>query len=293
MGSYHPNGSLYEKPLDLAAAQAQHARFRYAFSLPLGPIFTHPKRRPSPKNHFSCFLRLDIMLFRAELEKAGCQVMTVREILAKDCDVDVVARVKLEDLAASCLTYKLIGDPSQLTNKETYLMSDEYKREVVEKMDTQQLVEIVLTRPTIYLEKADKDTELSAQNYTLYVYSTCLYTIFTLRLDFTALETSTAANITTLFSEQTPEDTPGANTRIILFILPSQPLSNLVFCRDQQITTAKGVVMARPRAAVRCVQIIFYHLYLQQNLNGCATMQSARGFHHEVLFPEASRSHCR
>eukprot|EP01122_Echinamoeba_exundans_P014054 TRINITY_DN6288_c0_g1_i1.p1 TRINITY_DN6288_c0_g1~~TRINITY_DN6288_c0_g1_i1.p1 ORF type:complete len:960 (-),score=226.78 TRINITY_DN6288_c0_g1_i1:65-2857(-) len=165
MGSYHPNGSLYEKPLDLAAAQAQHARFR------------------------------------AELEKAGCKVMTVREILAMDCDTDVVARVKLEDLATSCLTYKLIGDAKQLTNKEIYLMSDEYKREVVEKMDTQQLVEIVLTRPTIYLAKADKDTELSAQNYTF------------------------------------------------------QPLSNLVFCRDQQITTAAGVVMARPRAKVRAREV--------------------------------------
>lgn len=156
MGSYHPNGSLYEKPLDLAAAQAQHARFRYAFS------FSRPIS-------IRCS-NVDAFVRSAELEKAGCKVMTVREILAKDCDTDVVARVKLEDLAASCLTYKLIGDVKQLTNKEIYLMSDEYKREVVEKMDTNQLVEIVLTRPTIYLAKADKDTELSAQNYTLCVY---------------------------------------------------------------------------------------------------------------------------
>jgi hypothetical protein len=29
MGSLHPNASLYEKPLDLRAAQREHAQFRY------------------------------------------------------------------------------------------------------------------------------------------------------------------------------------------------------------------------------------------------------------------------
>jgi hypothetical protein len=95
--------------------------------------------------------------------------MTVREILAHNCDEDVVARVKLEDLAFSCLTYKLVGSAEDLSNNELYLLSDKYKRECIEKMDVLQLVEVVLTLPTLELQKADKDTELRAINYSLFV----------------------------------------------------------------------------------------------------------------------------
>lgn len=166
MGSCHPNGSLYEKPLDLRAAQLEHMRFR------------------------------------EELERNGCVVRTVREILAQDCDVDVVAREKLEDLAMDSMAYKLIQshgglDLQTLTSTEAHLLSDEYKKSCIEKMDVEQLVEVILTRPTILLEKADKDTELLVVNYTY------------------------------------------------------EPLVNLIFCRDQQITTARGVVMGRPRSRIR------------------------------------------
>lgn len=166
MGSCHPNGSLYEKPLDLRAAQLEHMRFR------------------------------------EELERNGCVVRTVREILAQDCDVDVVAREKLEDLAMDSMSYKLIQshgglDLQTLTSTEAHLLSDEYKKSCIEKMDVEQLVEVILTRPTILLEKADKDTELLVVNYTY------------------------------------------------------EPLVNLIFCRDQQITTARGVVMGRPRSRIR------------------------------------------
>ena len=166
MGSCHPNGSLYEKPLDLRAAQLEHMRFR------------------------------------EELERNGCVVRTVREILAQDCDVDVVAREKLEDLAMDSMAYKLIQshgglDLETLTSTEAHLLSDEYKKSCIEKMDVEQLVEVILTRPTILLEKADKDTELLVVNYTY------------------------------------------------------EPLVNLIFCRDQQITTARGVVMGRPRSRIR------------------------------------------
>lgn len=173
MGSCHPNGSLYEKPLDLRAAQREHLRFR------------------------------------EELEKNGCVVRTVREILAQDCETDVMARVALEDLAMSSMKYELATavrgtdspiaplDAMQLTSTEAYLLSDEYKKTCIEKMDVEQLVEVVLTRPTILLQKADKDTELLVVNYTY------------------------------------------------------EPLVNLIFCRDQQITTARGVVMGRPRSPIR------------------------------------------
>lgn len=166
MGSCHPNGSLYEKPLDLRAAQREHLKFREV------------------------------------LESNGCIVRTVREILAQDCDVDVMARVELEELAMKAMTYELTKsnnglDDSSLTSTERHLLSSEYKRSCIEKMDVEQLVEVVLTRPTILLEKADKDTELLVVNYTY------------------------------------------------------EPLVNLIFCRDQQITTAKGVVMGRPRSRIR------------------------------------------
>jgi arginine deiminase len=166
MGSCHPNGSLYEKPLDLRAAQKEHERFR------------------------------------EELMNNGCIVRTVREILAQDCDVDVMARERLEELAMGSMTYVLAKSPSglddqDLTITERQLLSPEYKKSCIEKMDVEQLVEVVLTRPTIVLEKADKDTELLVVNYTY------------------------------------------------------EPLVNLIFCRDQQITTAKGVVMGRPRSRIR------------------------------------------
>jgi len=166
MGSCHPNGSLYEKPLNLRAAQHEHLKFREV------------------------------------LESNGCIVRTVREILAQDCDVDVMARVELEELAMNSMTYELTKshnglDDSELTSTERHLLSSEYKRSCIEKMDVEQLVEVVLTRPTILLEKADKDTELLVVNYTY------------------------------------------------------EPLVNLIFCRDQQITTAKGVVMGRPRSRIR------------------------------------------
>jgi arginine deiminase len=166
MGSCHPNGSLYEKPLDLRAAQREHERFR------------------------------------EELRNHGCIVHTVREILAQDCDVDVMAREHLEELAMGSMTYVLAKTASgaaddDLTSTERQLLSPEYKKSCIEKMDVEQLVEVVLTRPTIVLEKADKDTELLVVNYSY------------------------------------------------------EPLVNLLFCRDQQITTAKGVIMGRPRSRIR------------------------------------------
>ena len=84
------------------------------------------------------------------------------EVLTQDCDEDVVARISLEQLAFSCLEYKLANeaDRENLTATELFYLSDDYKRECLDKMDKQQLADIVLTHPTVYLAKADKDTEL-------------------------------------------------------------------------------------------------------------------------------------
>eukprot|EP01099_Mayorella_cantabrigiensis_P000857 TRINITY_DN1363_c0_g1_i2.p1 TRINITY_DN1363_c0_g1~~TRINITY_DN1363_c0_g1_i2.p1 ORF type:complete len:425 (-),score=90.80 TRINITY_DN1363_c0_g1_i2:5-1135(-) len=163
MGSLHPNGSLYEKPVMIERAKKEH-------------------------NGFKTFL-----------EENGCTVYSVREILLKDCDKDVVARVKLEDLAFSTIQYLLDPqqDHSELTEKDKFLLSDEYKHDCIAKMDNEQLVDVVLSTPTIYLRKALKNTELLVTNYSFL------------------------------------------------------PLVNLVFTRDQQITTVRGIVMGNPTSPIR------------------------------------------
>ena len=71
--------------------------------------------------------------------------------------------------------------------------SDEYKEKVIKKFSRQNLLNIILTRPTMKLKHIQTDTYIE----------------------------STAINFC--------------------------PLGNLVFCRDQQITTKKGVVIGKSR----------------------------------------------
>jgi len=46
-------------------------------------------------------------------------------------NTDIVARVKLEELAKRSLTYKLVGDEGELTNTEKFLIGEAYKNEVI------------------------------------------------------------------------------------------------------------------------------------------------------------------
>ncbi|GAM26969.1 hypothetical protein SAMD00019534_101440 [Acytostelium subglobosum LB1] len=166
MGSIHPNGSLYEEPLDLSKAQEEHKKFRQL------------------------------------LENEGCTVRTVREILTSETG-DIAKRVKLEEFAFKCIQYEL--DPKQkreeLGAQDQLLLSDDYKRRCIDSMSVEQLVEVILTRPTIKLRKSERDTELLATEYSF------------------------------------------------------QPLVNLVFQRDQQITTAKGIVMASLSSPIRAPEV--------------------------------------
>eukprot|EP01132_Coremiostelium_polycephalum_P007952 gene7952-9782_t len=171
MGSIHPNGSLYEEPLDLSKAQEEHLKFRQL------------------------------------LEKEGCTVYTVREILTGSFDQkrneDITHRVRLEDFAFNSITYELDSqqDELELGEKDKQLISDEYKQKCIDSMSVEQLVEVILTRPTIKLRKSERDTELLATEYTF------------------------------------------------------KPLVNLVFQRDQQITTAKGIVMASLSSPIRAPEV--------------------------------------
>ena len=58
------------------------------------------------------------------------------------------------------------------------------------------------------------------------------------------------------------------NTYIEASLISFNPLTNLIFCRDQQITTAKGVVIGRTRSSQRSGEnIIMEHVFTNLNSN--------------------------
>lgn len=99
------------------------------------------------------------------------------------------------------LTYKLDntdGDQrSLLSDHDRYLISDEYKEKIISEMSIEQIIDIILTNPTISLRKADLNTALSSTSMSF------------------------------------------------------SPLSNLVFCRDQQITTNNGIIIGQLNSVTR------------------------------------------
>ncbi|CAG9464079.1 unnamed protein product [Pedinophyceae sp. YPF-701] len=163
MGGLHPRASLYEKPLNLEEAKAQHENFRNT------------------------------------MRRFGVKVLTVREILRYAADSNIRARVELEEFALNSLTYRLAEgfDPSAVC-KENFMpyLSEEYKRTVLEEMSTDQLLDVIMTHPTVTIKPSGRDTGFAAE-----------YTF--------------------------------------------EPLSNLIYTRDQQITTCRGIVMARLRSSQR------------------------------------------
>eukprot|EP00854_Cymbomonas_tetramitiformis_P023642 gene23642-28638_t len=174
MGSIHPHGALYEKPVDLRESQSEHAQFRQV------------------------------------LRERGVMCLTVHQILLHDCDTDLRARQELEDLARSRLEYKLDTehDLKDLSETDAYYLSDQYKRHVLETMSVAHLLDMVLCKPTVFLKPSYRDTGKST-----FTHDTTIFC-------FTA---SYAFN----------------------------PLTNMQYTRDQQITTAKGVVMGRLRSLQR------------------------------------------
>uniref|UniRef100_A0A383WIV7 Arginine deiminase n=1 Tax=Tetradesmus obliquus TaxID=3088 RepID=A0A383WIV7_TETOB len=141
MGGLHPRGSLYERPVNIDTAKAQHAGFREV------------------------------------LRAQGVRVLTVREILAFGVEERMGARVELEELAAGTLTYKLADGHKEadLTEADRHYLSDAYKREVVGAMSTSQLIEICLINPTVTLLPSYRDTGLTA-SYTFEPLSNLVYT---------------------------------------------------------------------------------------------------------------------
>lgn len=175
MGGLHPRASLYEKPVNLEAAKQAHAEFRRV------------------------------------MRDMGVRVLTVREILAYGAGQHVGARVELEGFAMQALTYKLAEGAvrEDIEEKDRHYLSDAYKRTVLEHMSVPQLIDTILTNPTVHLAPSYRDTGLTA------TYS-------------------------------------------------FEPLSNLVYTRDQQITTCRGIVMGRLRSPQRSLEVSLMRFCLQK-----------------------------
>jgi arginine deiminase len=166
MGALHPAGALYARPVHINQAREAHA------------------------------------MFVTLLRRRGIEAHDVRDILACDADWNVGERCRLEDLAAKSLTYVMADSATNDTGKgpaqfNQHYVSDAYKRSVLKEMDVSQLVDIILTNPTVTITNTGRDTGCLAQ----YTFS---------------------------------------------------PSTNIMFCRDQQVTTAaNGVVMARLQSKQR------------------------------------------
>lgn len=176
MGSLHPAGALYEKPVNIRRARDAHAEFV------------------------------------SMLRRKGASVLEVRSILTDRVNWSVGDRIALENLAFSCLNYVYRERKEEDVvercetfledgeNGERYYVSDSYKRHVIEEMGMQQLVDIIFTNPTVIVSPSTRDTGFRAS-------------------------------------------------------YQFDPLSNMVFVRDQQITTRKGIVMARLRSPQRAREV--------------------------------------
>jgi len=168
MGALHPAAALYERFVNIEKSISEHANFRET------------------------------------LRKRGVKVLTVREILRHGLDRNLRCRIDLEDLAMGFLTYQADSVQGESTptsrdklNKDLKEhISDSYKRLVLENMSPDQLIDVILTKPTVTVKPSFRDTG------------------FTASYEF-------------------------------------EPLTNLIFTRDQQITTAKGIVMASLRSSQR------------------------------------------
>ena len=143
------------------------------------------------------------------LNKYNVKVFTVRDCLKLN-------KNKLQELAFDSLTYINTEKEDNTYDKEKYkkflyYCSDEYKKSIIQKLLPDQLIDIILTKPTYHLKYVDHNTFIEAS-----------------QINFT-------------------------------------PVSGLIFCRDQQITTQKGVVIGRAFSSQRglendLMEIVFRNL---------------------------------
>ena len=160
-----------------------------------------------------CFNNLE-----GKLKDQNIELITVRSALKYNSTA-------LKELAFKALKYEIDDNVKLDENSTNYkqfmtYVNDTYKKDVINKLSEDQLVDVILNNPTYKL----RPTEL--------------------------------------------------NTFIEPTSISFNPLGNLIFCRDQQITTAKGVVIGRARSNQRAGEhIIMEQVFknLQSNLLGVLT----------------------
>eukprot|EP01061_Rhynchopus_euleeides_P040670 TRINITY_DN7004_c0_g1_i1.p2 TRINITY_DN7004_c0_g1~~TRINITY_DN7004_c0_g1_i1.p2 ORF type:complete len:798 (+),score=332.78 TRINITY_DN7004_c0_g1_i1:394-2787(+) len=160
MGSYHPCGALFECTISLNRAR-------------------------------DCITRL-----RELLASQGIPVRSLGEVMRMGHFSE--DRERLKTMASNSLMYSVLEkDEPNLQGEELRLTSEEYKNDVVGGLDVRDLVDVIVTQPTVYLAKSGNNTPLKSTGYRF------------------------------------------------------EPLSNLIFTRDQMIVTARGAVLANLNSAQR------------------------------------------
>ena len=137
--------------------------------------------------------------------------------ILKEKKIELINKTALKNLAQKALKYEIDENISFDKNTKEYKIflnytSNEYKKEIINKLSDDQLVDIILNNPKYILSPTKLNTFIEPKSISF------------------------------------------------------NPLGNLIFCRDQQITTKKGVVIGRARSSQRAGE----HLIMKQvfeNLN--------------------------
>eukprot|EP01060_Flectonema_neradi_P000587 TRINITY_DN10360_c0_g1_i1.p1 TRINITY_DN10360_c0_g1~~TRINITY_DN10360_c0_g1_i1.p1 ORF type:complete len:808 (+),score=179.69 TRINITY_DN10360_c0_g1_i1:136-2559(+) len=139
MGSYHPCGALFECTISLNRAR-------------------------------DCIYRL-----RDILESNGVAVRSLGEVLRMGHFSE--DRERLKKMASHSLTYNVNAeDIGSLQGEEIRLTSEQYKDDVVGGLDVRDLVDVIVTQPTVYLAKSGNNTPLKSTQYTFKPLSNLIFT---------------------------------------------------------------------------------------------------------------------
>ena len=132
---------------------------------------------------------------RKILKQKNIELITIRSALKLN-------KASLKKLAFESLKYEIADNINFDTSSKEYkifltYVSDGYKKEVIDKLSDDQLVDVILNNPKYILQPTKLNTFIEPK------------------------------------------------------LISFNPLGNLIFCRDQQITTKKGVVIGRARSSQR------------------------------------------
>ena len=182
MGSYHPCGALFECTISLNRAR-------------------------------SCIQRL-----RGLLESHNVPVLSLGEVMRMGHFSE--DREQLKQLASNSLSYNIEAkDEPFLLGEELRLTGEEYKNDVVGGLDVRDLVDVVVTQPSVYLAKSGNNTPLKSTGYRFEPLSNLVWM----------------------------RRPPVGYAHI--------PRDPQIFTRDQMICTAKGAVLANLNSAQRAPEV--------------------------------------